>query len=165
MTSDACVSEIGIVRALVRQQIMRKKILVVEDDRTLLELLRLSFRAAGFSVATASNGIEALKKARSVTPDAILLDLVLPELDGFAVCETLRRDAAMASIPIVALSGLTSELSRAAGFECGATDYVSKPANPKDLVSKIKHWLHHPPQASASAPPKAKTIRAVACVE
>jgi DNA-binding response OmpR family regulator len=144
---------------------MRKKILVVEDDRTLLELLRLSFRAAGFSVATASNGIEALKKARSVTPDAILLDLVLPELDGFAVCETLRRDAAMASVPIVAVTGLTSELSRVAGFECGATDFVSKPATPKELVSKIKHWLQHPPQGSSVTSAKAKHIRSVACVE
>ena len=144
---------------------MRKKILVVEDDRTLLELLRLSFKAAGFSVATASNGIEALRKARSINPDAILLDLVLPELDGFAVCETLRKDATMASVPIVALTGLTSELSRVAGFECGATDYVSKPASPKDLVSKIKHWLHHPKPASSPAPVKAKQIRTVACVE
>ena len=144
---------------------MRKKILVVEDDRTLLELLRLSFKAAGFSVATASNGIEALKKARSISPDAILLDLVLPELDGFAVCETLRKDTSMASVPIVALTGLTSELSRVAGFECGATDYVSKPANPKDLVSKIKHWLHHPPPTSSSAHGKVKHIRTVACVE
>ncbi len=70
---------------------MRKKILVVEDNTELLELLRLNLKAAGFAVATATNGIEALKKAHSLSPDLVLLDLVLPELDGFAVCETLRQ--------------------------------------------------------------------------
>jgi len=120
---------------------MRKKILVVEDNTELLELLRLSFKHAGFSVATATNGIEALKKVRSVSPNLVVLDLVLPELDGFAVCETLRRDQTAASLPILVLTGLTSEISRLAGLESGATEYVTKPVSPELLVSRIKEIL------------------------
>src|SRR3974377_1860213 len=82
---------------------MYKKILVVEDEHEHRHLICYNLRQAGFSVATAKDGIEALKKARSLLPDLILLDLKLPELDGFSVCETLRHDAATASIPIVML--------------------------------------------------------------
>jgi DNA-binding response OmpR family regulator len=117
---------------------MRKKVLIVDDNRELLGLLRLSFRAAGFSITTATNGIEALKKARSVAPDLILLDLVLPEMDGFAVCETLRRAPATSSIPIFILTGLTSEFTRLAGLESGANEYFPKPVSPNQLVSRIK---------------------------
>ena len=120
---------------------MRKKILIVEDDTDLLEILRLSFKGAGYSIATATNGIEALKKARSLRPDLVVLDLVLPELDGFAVCEILRKDRATATLPIIMLTGLSSEFTRFAGLESGATDYVTKPVTPSELVSKIDYWL------------------------
>ena len=120
---------------------MRKKILVVEDDTDLLEIMRLSLKGAGYSIATATNGIEALKKARTLSPDLILLDLVLPELDGFAVCETLRRDRATAEVPIIVVTGLSSEFTRLAGLESGATDYVTKPVSPMALVSKIDALL------------------------
>ncbi len=120
---------------------MRKKLLVVEDNLEMLKLLRLSFNRAGFSTATATNGIEALKKARSVSPDLILLDLVLPELDGFAVCETLRKAPATQRIPIMILTGLTSEFTRLAGLEAGATEFVTKPVSPQYLVSRIEALL------------------------
>jgi len=130
---------------------MRKKILIVEDDVELLDLLRLSLKHAGLVVATASNGIEALEKAHAVGPDLIVLDLVLPEMDGFAVCETLRRDPATARIPILALTGLTSEFTRYAGLEAGATEYVTKPVSPRQLVSKIKHCLRQRRATNAGA--------------
>ncbi len=120
---------------------MRKKLLIVEDNTELLELLRLGFRQAGFSVSTATNGIEALKKASSVSPDLIVLDLVLPELDGFAVCEALRRGRETAHTPIIVLTGLTSEFTRFAGLESGADEYVTKPVSPDQLLPRIKHWL------------------------
>lgn len=120
---------------------MRKKLLIVEDNTELLELLRLCFKQAGLSVSTAATGLEALKKARSVSPDVILLDLVLPELDGFAVCEALRRGEETSSIPIIMLTGLTSDLTRYAGMESGADEYVTKPASPEQLLPRIKHWL------------------------
>lgn len=126
---------------------MRKKILIVEDNTELLELLRSHLKLAGFTTATATNGLEALKKVRSSAPDLIVLDLVLPELDGFAVCEILKKDPATAAKPIILLTGLTSEFTRYAGLESGANEYVTKPANPNQLVSRIEYWL----QANSSA--------------
>lgn len=119
----------------------RKKILVVEDHTDLLELLRLEFKEEGFAIATATNGLDAVKKARSILPDLIVLDVMLPELNGFAVCELLRKDAATAEIPIIMVTGLCGQLSRCAGIESGATDFVTKPVNPGDIVSKVKDVL------------------------
>src|SRR2546427_1366709 len=106
---------------------MRKRVLVVEDDTEMVDLLRFNLRKAGFAIATATNGIEALKKARSVAPDLILLDLMLPELDGFSVCEILRREPATASVPIIMLTALSNELARVTGLAAGANDYLPKP--------------------------------------
>src|SRR2546421_11580156 len=91
---------------------MRKRILLVDDNEDLLELLRLNLKGAGFSIGTATNGLEAIRKARSINPDLILLDLMLPEIDGFGVCEILRRDPTTSSIPILLLSGLTGQFAR-----------------------------------------------------
>lgn len=120
---------------------MRKKILVVEDDAELVELLCFNLKKAGFSVGTASDGIEALKKARSLAPDLILLDLMLPELDGFAVCETLRRDPALADVPVIVLTALSSQLARLTGLDSGANDYITKPFSPKHLLSRVRALL------------------------
>jgi len=130
---------------------MPNKILVVDDNTELLELLRLNFKGAGFAIATATNGIDALKKARALLPDLILLDLVLPELDGFAVCESLRQDPATASIPIIMLTGLSSQFSRIAGLESGANEYVTKPASPSRLISAVKALLRQPRGRSQAA--------------
>jgi DNA-binding response OmpR family regulator len=127
---------------------MRKKILIVEDNTELLELMRSNLRQAGFATMGATNGLDALKKARSGSPDLILLDLVLPELDGFAVCEHLRKDPAMMATPIIILTGLTSSMTRYAGLESGANEYVTKPAKMDHLLSRIEHWL----QAQISTP-------------
>ncbi|HZR18192.1 MAG TPA: response regulator [Verrucomicrobiae bacterium] len=123
---------------------MRKKLLIVEDNTELLELLRLGLKQAGFSVSTAANGLDALKKARSISPDVIVLDLILPELDGFAVCEALKRADDTATIPVIMLTGLTSEFTRFAGIESGADEYLTKPISPDQLLPRINHWLHHP---------------------
>ncbi len=123
-----------------------RKILVVDDNSELLELLRLGLKDAGFSVSTAVNGIEALNKVRALQPDLVILDLVLPELDGFAVCETLKRDPDTAAIPIIVVTGLSSEFTRYAGMEAGADAYVTKPVTPAELVSKINDCLSRPPK-------------------
>ena len=120
---------------------MRKKILLVDDDADILELLSFNLKKAGFAIGTAADGIEALKKARSIAPDLILLDLLMPELDGFAVCEILRRDKTTASIPIIMLTALTSELSRLTGMDCGANAYLTKPFSVRQLVSKVDDFL------------------------
>jgi two-component system alkaline phosphatase synthesis response regulator PhoP len=137
----------GIRRA--QEPRLRRKILVVDDDADLIELLSFNLKKAGFSIGTALDGVDALKKARSIRPDLILLDLMLPGLDGFAVCETLRRDAATASIAIIIVTAFSSELGRLAGLDCGANDYVTKPFSPKTLVSRVQR-LVRPPSAARS---------------
>lgn len=107
----------------------------------MVDLLVFTLRKEGFLVGTATDGIEALNKARSILPDLILLDLLLPELDGFAVCETLRRNSLTASIPVIMVSALSGQFSRLAGLEAGAVDFVQKPFSPKALVSRVKEVL------------------------
>ena len=120
---------------------MRRKVLVVEDDPDQLEVTRLSLKAAGFAIGTAANGVEALKKARTVAPDLILLDVMMPGMDGFAVCETLRGNPATASIPVLMLTGLCSHISQLVAFDSGATDYLVKPFVPEELISKVEKLL------------------------
>ena len=127
---------------------MRRKILVVDDNPDLLGLVCLSLIKAGFTIGTATNGVDALKKAHSVSPDLVILDVVMPELDGFAVCETLRENPATASVPILMLTGLQSHISRQLGLESGATDYMTKPFDPEQLVSKVEQLLCQPPVTS-----------------
>jgi DNA-binding response OmpR family regulator len=120
---------------------MRRKVLVVEDDPDQLEATRMSLKAAGFAIGTAANGIDALKKARRGSPDLILLDVMMPGMDGFTVCETLRENPATASIPVLMLTGLCSHISQLVAFDAGATDYLIKPFFPKELVSKVEKLL------------------------
>jgi two-component system alkaline phosphatase synthesis response regulator PhoP len=115
---------------------------VVEDDEDLIELLSFNLRSSGFAVGTATDGIEALKKARSLAYDLILLDLMLPELDGFAICEILRRDPATADTPIIILTAVSTEFARLTGLEAGANDYLTKPFSPRQLISRVKELLH-----------------------
>jgi DNA-binding response OmpR family regulator len=144
---------------------MRRKVLVVEDDPDQLEVTRLSLKAAGFAIGTASNGIDALKKAQTVAPDLILLDVMMPGLNGFAVCETLRENPATASIPVLMLTGLCSHISQLVAFESGATDYLIKPFVPEELVAKVEkllsrsqrlHASHKNPGQNFSQPHKAQ---------
>ena len=127
--------------SVVNRNYMGQTILLVDDDTDLLELLSQTFTEAGFSIARATNGLDALKMARSLSPDLIVLDLILPEQDGFTVCETLRREHATAGIPIIMLTGLISQLSRYSGLGCGANDYVMKPVTPKQLMSRMEPLL------------------------
>lgn len=127
---------------------MQKKILVVEDDPDQLEVVRFTLKNAGFAIGTATNGIDAVKNAQTVSPDLIMLDVMMPELDGFAVCETLRGNPATASIPILILTGLCSHISRLVGYESGATDYVIKPFDAEHLVSRVEKLLDQSSEAS-----------------
>jgi two-component system, OmpR family, response regulator len=127
---------------------MRRKILVVDDDPDQVEVVRWSLKKAGFAIGTAANGVDALVKTRSVLPDLIVLDLMLPELNGFDICKTVRKDPATASIPIIMLTGMRSEFSRMAGFECGVTLFLTKPYSPDELVSKVEEVLKLSPSKS-----------------
>lgn len=136
---------------------MRKKILLVDDNKHLLGLLRLNLKGQGFSIATAANGIDAIQKAVSLAPDLILLDILLPGLDGFAVCETLRKHPVTALTPIIIMTGMSGEFTRFAGFESGGTDFMAKPITPKALLSKIKHLLLLDASPETAAPVPSET--------
>lgn len=122
---------------------MKPTILIVDDEPDAIELIDFNLRAAGFRTAAAMSGDEALKQAREVLPDLIVLDLMLPEVDGLEVCKILRRDPATANVPIVMLTAKASELDRILGLELGADDYVTKPFSPRELVLRIKRLLRN----------------------
>jgi len=123
----------------------KTKILVVDDEPDLLELLETNLRAAGYEVLVANDGREALEKARKVQPQLILLDVMLPELDGLEVCKSLRRDPATDAIPIVMLTARAGEIDRVLGLELGADDYVTKPFSVRELVLRVRKLLSRPP--------------------
>ena len=117
------------------------KILVVDDEPDAVELIEFNLRNAGFEVVTAADGAEALRKARATLPDLILLDVMLPEVDGLAVCKLLRHDPNTTSIPIIMLTAKAAEIDRVVGLELGADDYVTKPFSPRELVLRVKGLL------------------------
>ena len=117
---------------------MKPTILVVDDEEDAVELIEFNLKAAGYNVITACDGKEALKKARLMMPDLILLDLMLPEVDGLEVCKILRRDPATSAIPILMLTAKSAEIDRVLGLELGADDYVTKPFSPRELVLRVK---------------------------
>jgi DNA-binding response OmpR family regulator len=120
---------------------MRRRILVVDDEPDLVELVSFNLRAEGYEVITAANGMEALNQARAELPDLIVLDLMMPELDGLSVCEILRRLPSTAPIPVIMLTAWKSELTRIIGLDTGAEDYITKPFSPRDLVTRVKNAL------------------------
>lgn len=120
---------------------MTAKILVVDDEPDIVELVSFNLKEEGFQVFSAANGPEALNVARAVLPDLIVLDLMLPDLDGVAVCEILHRLPSTSPIPIIMLTAWASELSRIIGLETGARDYLTKPFSPRELVLRIKSAL------------------------
>jgi two-component system alkaline phosphatase synthesis response regulator PhoP len=120
----------------------RAKILAVDDEPELTDLMQYHLVRAGHEVSTAANGWEAIHAIRANRPDIILLDLMLPDLDGFGVCEILRRDPQTATIPIVIVSAWSSPDSRHLGLELGALDYLTKPFSPQELVERVNRLVH-----------------------
>jgi two-component system alkaline phosphatase synthesis response regulator PhoP len=117
------------------------KILVVDDEKNILELVRFNLEREGYQVLTSLDGTGALELARSEIPDLILLDVMLPEMDGLEVCRELHRNPVTRHIPIVMLSAKADESDRVMGLEVGADDYVTKPFSPRELVARVKARL------------------------
>lgn len=122
------------------------RVLIVDDEPDMREMMAHQLRSAGFTIEEAGSGAEALRRARSAQPGAILLDLMLPEMDGFEVFKALRRDPVTEGIPVLVVSARTSELDRVLAFELGADDYITKPFSPRELVLRLRRSLdrHHP---------------------
>ena len=116
-------------------------ILIVEDERDIRELLAFTCKREGFAVLEAEDGAKAVALATEKTPDAILLDLMLPGMDGLSVCKALQKDAATAAIPVIMLTAKGEEIDRIVGFEVGASDYVVKPFSTREVMLRIKAVL------------------------
>jgi two-component system phosphate regulon response regulator PhoB len=117
------------------------KILVVDDEPDALEILGFKLKEAGYAPLFAKDGARAIAIAREERPALIVLDLMLPEVDGLEVCKILRRDPGTAAIPILMLTARAAEMDRVLGLELGADDYVTKPFSPRELVLRIKKLL------------------------
>jgi len=131
---------------------MRERILVVEDDADVRGLIRLQLRAAGFDVMEACNGAEGLAMAKNDLPSVILLDIMMPEMNGIEVCRALRRNPATSRIPILMLTAKTAEADKVAGFEVGADDYVTKPFSPRELVLRVRAVARRKPDQGMAKP-------------
>lgn len=119
----------------------RSKILVVEDDEDIAQLLALTMKKAGFEVAVSENGHEALNLIRRHPPDLLLLDLMIPGVDGFEVCREIKRDPRTAEVPVLILTARGEEIDRIIGLELGADDYVVKPFSPRELLLRVRAIL------------------------
>ena len=117
------------------------KILLVDDEPDILEILSYNLSSEGYSISTASNGVEAVKKAKKFLPDLIIMDVMMPEMDGIEACEKIRILPELRDTIITFLTARGEDYSQVAGFEAGADDYITKPIKPKVLVSKIKSLL------------------------
>lgn len=120
---------------------MLDTILVVEDESDVVDLVRYHLKRAGFEVLVAGNGLEGLALARQNRPDLVVLDLMLPEMDGLTVCKTLKKDPETENIPVLVLTAKGEPEERIRGLELGADDYVPKPFSPRELVLRVQALL------------------------
>lgn len=130
-----------------------KTILVVDDERNIVELVKLYLGNEGYTIETAYNGREGLRKFNQVQPALVVLDLMLPEMDGYEVCRQIRKES---NVPIIMLTARGDDVDTIVGLELGADDYMAKPFNPRELVARVKAVLRRtePVPASSTANPK-----------
>jgi DNA-binding response OmpR family regulator len=127
------------------------RVLVVEDEKDIAELIALYLTRAGHAVDTIASGATAVPTVKATSPDLIVLDLMLPGLDGLLVCQALRSDPATAAVPIIMLTARGEESDRIAGLELGADDYVTKPFSPRELTARVGALLRRVQRAAAPA--------------
>jgi len=120
---------------------MKEKILVVEDELDIVRMLEYNLKKEGFRVASCRDGDDALQAATKEQPDLILLDLMLPGIDGLEVCKALKKESKTSSIPVIMLTAKSQESDKIVGLELGADDYVTKPFSPRELIARIKAVL------------------------
>jgi two-component system alkaline phosphatase synthesis response regulator PhoP len=133
-------------------------VLVVEDDAVALELVRLYLQKDGHKVITASTGTEGLRLALEARPDLMVLDLMLPGIDGLEICRRLRQES---SVPIVMLTARVEEEDRLAGLDLGADDYITKPFSPRELAARVRAVLRRTDRESKESGPKGMTYKGI----
>jgi phosphate regulon transcriptional regulator PhoB len=131
---------------------MPSRVLIVEDEPDIRELVVHHLKREGYQVSAAAGGEEALRQVRAAPPDLVLLDLMMPAMDGLEVCRRLRQDPATAALPIVMLTAKGDEVDRVLGLEIGADDYIVKPFSPKELVARVKAVLRRSRPAPGTVP-------------
>jgi two-component system alkaline phosphatase synthesis response regulator PhoP len=114
------------------------RVLVVEDEPDVAELIRYNLQKEGWEVVAAANGADALRRTREVRPDLILLDIMIPQLNGWEVCRRLKQDTDTRAVPVIMLTGRVDEGDKVLGFELGADDYVTKPFSPRELIARVR---------------------------
>lgn len=130
---------------------MSKKILVADDDGKVVDVMKLYLERDGYQVLTAGDGRSTLLTVREKHPDLVLLDLMMPELDGLDVCRLLRTES---TVPIIMLTARTTENDRVLGFDLGADDYVTKPASPREVVARVRAVLRRVAEKEAERGPR-----------
>ena len=126
------------------------KILLVDDEPDILEIVGFNLSSEGYQIITAANGVEAVEKAKKHKPHLIILDVMMPEMDGIEACERIRQDSKLNNTIITFLTARGEDYSQVAGFDAGADDYITKPIKPKVLVSKVKGLLRRLNESEAS---------------
>ena len=119
----------------------RKKILLVDDSTTTLMMEQMVLRQQAYDIVTAKNGREAVAAAALEKPDLILLDVVMPEMNGFEACRRIRQDIASTNVPIIMVTTKGEEHNVETGFQSGCSDYITKPINGAELLTKVRSWL------------------------
>ena len=115
-----------------------KKILIVDDEKDILEFLSYNLKKEGFSIYTASDGLEGLEKTKKIKPDLIIVDLMMPKMNGIEMCENIRNDKKLSSVIILFLTARSEDYTQIAALDSGADDFLKKPIKPKLLISKVK---------------------------
>ena len=131
---------------------MASRVLVVEDEPDIRDLLAFHLERDGYQVTRATTGPEALRQLRAAPPDLVILNLMLPELDGLEVCRRLRADPATATLPVIMLTAKGDEVDRVVGLELGADDYVVKPFSPKEMLARVRAVLRRARAPLSGAP-------------
>ena len=116
----------------------KSRVLVIEDERDVAELMRYNLAREGYEVRLCSSGIEGLEQARESRPDIVLLDIMVPQLNGWEVCRRLKQDRELRGIPVIMVTGRVEEGDKVLGFEMGADDYVTKPFSPRELLARVR---------------------------
>ena len=124
---------------------MAQKILIVEDDASAMRLIEFALQQERFEVVTATNGLTGLKKAQNEKPDLVILDLMLPGMDGFEICSRLRKDPVTEKVPILILSAKTHESDIATARDVGADAYLTKSGDPSEIVAQVQTLLSQKP--------------------
>ncbi len=129
-----------------------RKVLVVDDEEAILDLLKYNLEKEGYEVLTAADGLKAIEIARRFKPDLVLLDIMMPKIDGIETCRRLREMEGLGSTTIVFLTARTEEYSEVAAFEAGADDYITKPIKPRALMSRLTAWFRRDPRSDKGGP-------------